>query len=114
MIQDGIYTLVYSNGEYRTLRIENITEEGHTFKGKTILSRKSGKSSAALGKYAVNFWTKRFTANQIEDDRFWGDEAGRQEMIDEQAAELAALKAEEQMNERRFMAVYGNEPSESF
>jgi uncharacterized protein DUF6011 len=276
MIQNGIYTLVYGNGEYRTLRIESKLMNPTDTQEKTILSRKSGKSSAALGKYegiaflssdnrvmlwkrfraefdqtrlnrlqdavnriarnpkeagmayaihegcccrcgreltvpasihagmgpdcaekyawekqdqvavhdhvaavrtpdspyadakgttsapkpvakvaapapvknagdvvarmvsfqrtmetekfydpfgigdkltdaaAVNFWTKRFTANQIEDDRFWGDEAGRQEMIDEQAAELASLKAEEAMNERRFQAVYGNEPSESF
>lgn len=274
MIQDGKYTLVYSGGDYRTVAIENITEEGHTFKGKTILSRKSGNRyegiaflssdnrvmlwkrfraefdqtrlnrlqeavnriaknpkeagmayaihegrccrcgreltvpasiHAGMGpdcaeKYgwekadqvavhdtlaatrtpdsvyagtsdakdvtpatklapapvvkpapvvvkddvvarmvsfqrtmeptkfadpfeigetltdaaAVNFWTKRFSSTPIEDDRFWGDEAGRQEIIDEQAAERASLVAEEQMNERRFMAVYGNEPSESF
>jgi hypothetical protein len=274
MIQNGIYTLVYGNGEYRTLRIESKLMNPTDTEEKTILSRKSGKSSAALGKYegiafltkdnrvmlwkrfkaefdqtrlgrlqdavnriaknpkeagmayaihedcccrcgreltvpasihagmgpdcaekyawekqdqvavhntlaatrtpdapyadpagktvpvapvkaapapvknagdviarmvsfqrtmesekfydpfgigdklsdaaAVNFWTKRFTANQIEDDRFWGDEAGRQEIIDEQEAELASLRAEEQMNERRFNAIYGNEPQESF
>jgi hypothetical protein len=63
---------------------------------------------------AVQFWTKRFTANPIEDDRFWGDEAGRQEVIDEREAEMSSLRAEEQMNERRYQAVYGNEPVESF
>lgn len=35
---------------------------------------------------AVAFWTKRFTANPIDDDRFWGDEAGRAEAAQERVA----------------------------
>lgn len=63
MIQDGRYTLVYNGGEYRTVQIENITEEGHTFKGKTILSRKAGKRYQGIAFLAsdnrVMLW-KRF------------------------------------------------------
>src|SRR5271166_3131764 len=59
MIQNGIYTLVYGNGEYRTLRIESKLMNPTDTEEKTILSRKSGKSNAALGKYeGIAFLTK--------------------------------------------------------
>src|SRR5271157_2617898 len=65
MIQDGKYTLVYGSGEYRTVAIENITEEGHNFKGKTILSRKSGQRYEGIAFLSsdnrVMLW-KRFRA----------------------------------------------------
>ncbi len=41
---------------------------------------------------AVNFWTKRFTANPIEDDRFWGDEFGREEARQEAAVYMREVQ----------------------
>lgn len=52
---------------------------------------------------AVNFWAKRFQATPLDDDRFWGDEAGRAEQEQESAAFLADMREQEDRNERAFV-----------
>lgn len=41
---------------------------------------------------AAAFWTKRFTATPLDDDRFWGDEAGRAEQAQEDAIYMAEIQ----------------------
>src|SRR6516225_9516418 len=62
MTPDGRYTLVYQDGQYRTLRLKTLTEGA--LAGRTILSIKNGsdfEGAAFVKEGAVYFW-KRFKA----------------------------------------------------
>lgn len=61
MIQDGRYTVVYPDGQYRTVRVKTVTNG--PLAGKAILSLKDGNEYSACGFLTdndkVQFW-KRF------------------------------------------------------
>jgi hypothetical protein len=68
MIQDGRYTLVYSNGEYRTVSIETVKDGD--LKGKTILNLKQGSRYSGCAFLAqdnrVMFWRRFSSSNPSE------------------------------------------------
>ena len=68
MIQDGRYTLVYSNGEYRTISIETVKDGD--LAGKTIVNLKQGKHYNGCGFLSsdntVRFWNKFSRTNTPE------------------------------------------------
>ena len=69
MISDGRYTLVYKDGQYRTVQVRK-QKEGKWAAGATILKLKVGKDWEGCGFLnpdgKVNFWKKFRTANPPE------------------------------------------------
>ena len=97
LLQDGRYTLVYGNGEYRTLRVKTARKGG--LAGKVILSYKNGSTyegiAFLLPGNAVKFWSRFIYANTHAPERLTRIEAAVRRIVENPTAAQMAYAMRE-------------------